>query len=173
MWDRSLTVEYGRPAISPSNEARPIVILVVEDELIVRMSATDILQDAGFHVVEARDGVEAIAILDIRDDVAALFTDVCMPTINGVELAKIVSERWPDVGIVISSGAMPLGVELGLPTGAHFVQKPYLPNKLLKAIEAVLQRGSGRVAIQSIPTMQAGRLHGDGGLAQPLAEPEE
>jgi CheY-like chemotaxis protein len=70
--------------VEPSDEARPVVILVVEDEMIVRISATDILQDAGFHVVEARDGVEALAILEMRDDVAVLFTDVAMPNMNGV-----------------------------------------------------------------------------------------
>ena len=66
--------------MDPSDQARPVVILVVEDELIVRMSTTDILQDAGFHVVGARDGVEALAILELRDDVAAVFTDVPCPT---------------------------------------------------------------------------------------------
>ena len=159
--------------MEPSDEARAVVILVVEDEMIVRMSATDILQDAGFHVVEARDGVEALAILEMRDDVAALFTDVAMPNMNGVALAKIVSNRWPNVGIVIASGAMPLGMKLELPTGARFIQKPYMPNTLQQGIEAVLPRVSGPAALHSIPTVHAGRMHGAGGIAQPLAEPDE
>jgi hypothetical protein len=57
--------------LEPSDESKPAVILIVEDEMIVRMSTTDILQDAGYHVLEARDGVEAIAVIELRDDVAA------------------------------------------------------------------------------------------------------
>ena len=56
-----------------------VVILLAEDEMLVRMAATDILQEAGYHVLEARDGVEALAVLEIRNDVAALVTDVAMP----------------------------------------------------------------------------------------------
>jgi two-component system, response regulator PdtaR len=156
-----------------SGQDKPLVVLVVEDEMIVRLSATDILQDAGYHVIEARDGVEAIAILELRDDVAALFTDVGLPNMNGVMLARIVSERWPHVGIVVTSGAIPAGVKLELPAGARFIQKPYTQAIILQEIEAVLPRVSGPVALKSIPTLQAGKMHGAGGLAQPLAQPDE
>jgi two-component system, response regulator PdtaR len=159
--------------VQPSDQAKPIVVLVVEDEIIVRLSASDILQDAGYHVIEARDGVEAIAILEIRDDVAALFTDVGLPSMNGLMLAKIVSERWPHVGIVVTSGAMPAGVKLELPAGARFIQKPYTRAVILQEIEAVLPQLSGPVALRSIPTLHPGKMHGAGGLAQPLAEPDE
>ena len=53
--------------MEPSDESKPVVILIVEDEMIVRMSSTDALQDAGYHVLEARDGVE---VIELRDDVA-------------------------------------------------------------------------------------------------------
>ena len=138
------------------------------------MSIADILQDAGYHVVEARDGVEALALLEVRNDVAAILTDVTMPNMNGIALAKIVSERWPRVGIVVTSGALPHGVQLELPTGARFVRKPYEPDALLREIAAVVATPSGTpVALRSIPTLQAGKQHGAGGIAQPLAEPEE
>src|SRR5918993_467764 len=74
-----------------------------------------------YHVVDARDGVEAIAILEVRDDVSAVFTDVAMPNMNGIQLAKIVSQQWPHIGIVVTSGALPPGVALDLPPGARFV----------------------------------------------------
>jgi two-component system, response regulator PdtaR len=151
-----------------------VIVLIAEDEILVRMAAADFLQDAGYHVVEARDALEAIALLEVRDDVAAIFTDVAMPTMNGIELAKIVSQRWPHIGIVVTSGALPPGVALDLPPGARFVSKPYQPDTVLHEIEAVtpVQIGSP-VALQSIPNLQPGRLHGAGGLAQPLREPEE
>jgi two-component system, response regulator PdtaR len=158
--------------VQSSTERKPVVILIVEDEILVRMSLADILQDAGYHVVEARDGVEAIALLEVRDDVAALVTDVTMPNMNGIALAAIVNTRWPSIGIIITTGALPPDVRLELPTGARFVAKPYKPDTLLSEIEAVVPAPSGTpAALQSIPTLQPGKLHG--GLAQPLAEPDE
>jgi two-component system, response regulator PdtaR len=110
----------------------------------------------------------------VRDDVAAVFTDVQMANMNGIALAKIVSECWPDVGIVVTSGAIPQDMKLDLPSGARFVRKPYNADALLREIAAVAPLASGSsVALQSIPTMQPGRVHGAGGLAQPLAEPPE
>lgn len=157
-----------------SSETKSVVILIVEDEILVRMSVADILQDAGYHVVEARDGVEAIALLEVRDDVVAVLTDVTMPNMNGIALAKIVSERWPHIAIVLTSGALPPGVQLELPPGARFVRKPYQPDAFLREIAALVPIPRGTpVALQSIPTLQAGKLHGAGGIAQPLAEPEE
>lgn len=159
--------------MEPSDESKPVVILIVEDEMIVRMSTTDILQDAGYLVLEARDGVEAIAMIELRDDVAALFTDVTMPNMNGVALARVVRERWPHIGIVVTSGALPPNVKLELPEGARFLAKPYKPKELLQDIQAVLPQVGSEVAIRSLPTMQAGKMHGAGGLAQPLPEPDE
>jgi two-component system, response regulator PdtaR len=151
-----------------------VIVLVAEDEILVRIAAADFLQEAGYHVVDARDGVEAIAILEVRDDVSAVFTDVAMPNMNGIQLAKIVSQRWPHIGIVVTSGALPPGVALDLPPGARFVAKPYNPDTVLQEIAAVASTQVGSpVALQSIPTLQPGKPHGAGGLAQPLPEPEE
>jgi CheY-like chemotaxis protein len=117
---------------------KPVVILIAEDELLVRLSAADILQEAGHHIIAARDGVEALAVLNVRDDVSALFTDIQMPSINGLALSQVVSERWPHIGIVVTSAALPLGTTLPLPPGARFVQKPYEAKVVLREIAAVL-----------------------------------
>jgi DNA-binding NtrC family response regulator len=101
-------------------------------------------------------------MIEMREDVAALFTDVGLPNMNGVALAKIVSDRWPHIGIVITSGAVPPGVKLELPTNARFLQKPYLPEALLQEIKAVLPSVSGSVALKSLPTMEPGKPHGAG-----------
>jgi CheY-like chemotaxis protein len=159
--------------VKHSAATKPVVVLVVEDEMLVRMSAADILQDAGYHVVEARDGVEAIALLEMRDDVGVMLTDIAMPNIDGSALVKIVNERWPGVGIVVTSGAIPLGLQLDLPPGARFLSKPYTPAKLTQEVEAVSPRLGAPVDLKSIPTLQAGKAHGAGGLAQPLSEPDE
>jgi CheY-like chemotaxis protein len=127
-----------------------------------------VLPDAGFHVVEARDGVKALATLELRDDVGAVFTHVAMPNMNGMALAKIV-----DIGIVVTSGAIPPELKFELPAGARFLQKPYRAGTLGQEIQAVLPLVSAPVALHSVPTIQAGRMHGAGGIAQPVAEPQK
>ena len=121
-------------------EPRPIV-LIVEDEPIVRLVARDILEDAGFEVLEAPSAVEAVTTLDERSDVAALFTDVNMPgDVDGLSLARMAPCRWPQVKIVVTSGrARP---DVGdLPPTAVFVPKPYRPDALAREIQSLLSDG--------------------------------
>lgn len=116
---------------------RPLV-LIVEDEPIVRLVASDILGEAGFEVIEASTADEAARMLDARPDVAVLFTDVHMPgSIDGLALAKMAPDRWPSVKVVVTSGrARP---EVGdLPDGTLFVPKPYRAEE----VQSLLSGGS-------------------------------
>ncbi|WP_247562926.1 response regulator [Bradyrhizobium sp. 188] len=71
-------------------------VLVVEDEMILRMRAVDIVEDAGFCPVEAVNADEAISILESRSDISLLFSDIQMPgTMDGLKLAHAVHDRWP------------------------------------------------------------------------------
>ena len=71
-------------------------VLVVEDEMVLRMRAVDIVEDAGFAPVEAVNADEALAILESRSDIAVLFTDIQMPgSMDGLKLAHAVHNRWP------------------------------------------------------------------------------
>ncbi|HEX2727673.1 MAG TPA: response regulator [Beijerinckiaceae bacterium] len=150
------------------------ILLICDDEALLRAFAADALQDAGYRVLEARDGAEALAILNFRDDVVAVFTDVAMPVMNGIMLATIVRARWPHIGVVVTSGALPDGARLELPPGARFIRKPYTAGVLVAEIRAVLAAQAGAaVSLQSIPTLQPGKPHGAGGIAQPLSEPDE
>lgn len=79
------------------------VALVVEDEALVRMNACDMLDDMGFFVIDAADGVEALSILEARPDVALMFTDCRMPRMTGPELARTASMRWPSLKIVLAT----------------------------------------------------------------------
>src|SRR4029077_16171144 len=80
-------------------------VLVVEDEMILRMRAVDIVEDAGFCPVEAINADEAIAILESRSDISLLFTDIQMPgSMDGLKLAHAVHERWPSIKIILVSG---------------------------------------------------------------------
>src|SRR4051812_20611930 len=95
---------------------------VREDETLVRLLTHDLLTDAGYAVLEARDGEEALTILHAHDGIIALFTDVRMPKLDGLSLARIVSESWPTIGIVITSAE---GIPPTVPERARFLQKPY------------------------------------------------
>lgn len=115
-------------------DGEPLAILLVEDEPVVRMVAADVLFDAGYRVVEVSDADEALRLLNLRADLQVLVTDVKMPgKLSGVELAFVVAKRWPNVGIVVSSGhAQPKPGDL--PIGAIFLPKPYYPSQLVDAV---------------------------------------
>jgi CheY-like chemotaxis protein len=117
----------------------PPVVLVVEDEPLVRMTAADELEEAGFHVLEAANADVAMAVLEARsDDVQVLFTDVDMPgSMDGMALAEQVHRRWPHVLVLISSGyARPHPDEI--PDHGHFVPKPYGPATLVRHIHDLI-----------------------------------
>jgi len=101
------------------------LVLVVEDEPLVRMFAVAFVEDAGFDVLEAADANQAVAILETRTDIRIVFTDIDMPgSIDGMKLARAVRDRWPPIEIIIVSGQRrPVGSEL--PTRAVFFPKPY------------------------------------------------
>jgi CheY-like chemotaxis protein len=117
----------------------PLVILLVEDEVLVRMVAADVLEDAGFTVLESASAEEALMLLETRPDVQVLFTDVNMPgALDGLGLAQTVHNRAPGVGILGGSGRIrPNPGEL--PPGARFIAKPYAPSALTDAVRALAQ----------------------------------
>jgi CheY-like chemotaxis protein len=101
------------------------VILVVEDEALVRLAAVGMLEDAGFRMIEAVNADEALELLAADSDIQLLFTDINMPgTINGLALARQVHDRWPHIGIMVAS-ANRVPQSEDLPAGSWFEQKPY------------------------------------------------
>ena len=102
-----------------------IVVLVVEDEELIRMTAMAMVEDAGFEPIAASNADEAIRILESRNDIRAVFTDVQMPgSMDGIRLARVVRNRWPPVALIITSGQTNVA-ESELPTGGRFLPKPY------------------------------------------------
>lgn len=105
--------------------AKLLVVLVVEDEFLLRMNAVEIMEDAGFEVVQAGNADEAIVILESRSDICVVFTDIQMPgSMDGLKLAAAVRGRWPPIKIVAVSGRLVLR-DGDLPKGAVFLSKPY------------------------------------------------
>ena len=117
----------------------PAVVLVVEDEMLLRMRAVDIVEDAGFTSVKAVDADEAVAILESRSDIAMVFTDIQMPgSMDGLQLAHIVHKRWPPIKIILVSGQLkPTNADI--PTNSRFYLKPLEA----KEMNAQLQRMIG------------------------------
>jgi two-component system, response regulator PdtaR len=115
------------------------VVLLVEDELLVRMAAADDLQDAGFHVLEAANADVALAVLEIcSDDVQVLFTDIDMPgSMNGLDLAESVQQRWPHISLLISS-AYHKPRPGQIPDEGRFVPKPYSSEDVVQHIRELV-----------------------------------
>jgi CheY-like chemotaxis protein len=108
---------------------RPVV-LIVEDEFLLRMDAVDMVEAAGFDVVEAANADEAIAILESRLDITVVFTDIQMPgSMDGLKLAHAVRGRWPPIKIIATSGRVSV-TQRDLPEGGRFLSKPYSPNQV-------------------------------------------
>ena len=112
-----------------SASKRPVV-LIVEDELLLRMDAADIIAAAGFEVIEAGNADEAIVILEARSDITVIFTDIQMPgSMDGLKLARAVRGRWPPIKIVATSSHVHVR-ETDLPDGGRFLPKPYNPRQV-------------------------------------------
>src|SRR3982751_359144 len=102
----------------------PAVVLVVEDEMLLRMRAVEMVEDAGFTSVEAVDADQAVAILESRSDIALLFTDIQMPgSMDGLKLAHAVHQRWPPIKIILVSGQLK-PADVDLPADSRFYGKP-------------------------------------------------
>lgn len=111
-------------------------VLVVEDMTLIRMDAVAMFEDMGYRVLEAEEGLQALAILESTDAVSLLFTDIEMPRMDGLELAAVVAARWPRIEIVITSGRV-APRDTDLPDAARFVPKPYDPHVIAKVSETI------------------------------------
>ena len=117
-------------------------VLLVEDEPLVRATQVDILQEAGFWVLEAQDADEAFEVLKRRVGVKVVLTDVDMPgSLDGFEFSRLVAQGWPEVGVLVISGkAFP--EEGDLPPSAVFLSKPVRPAALTAQIAALMTRSA-------------------------------
>jgi DNA-binding NtrC family response regulator len=123
-------------------------VLVVEDHALIRLCALDLVRAAGFEGIGARTADEAIAILEERQDIRLVFTDVEMPgTMDGLKLAHYVRDRWPPIQLIVVSGRRVLD-ETALPTNSKFFVKPYDDNTIIHELTRILaaspQDGSGK-----------------------------
>jgi CheY-like chemotaxis protein len=112
----------------------PVHVLVVEDELLSRMHAINLVEDAGYTAVEASDADEAIAILEARKDIRIVFTDIDMPgSMDGLKLAHAIRKRWPPIELILTSGHFRLS-EDDMPERGRFFPKPYRDQEIISLL---------------------------------------
>jgi two-component sensor histidine kinase/DNA-binding response OmpR family regulator len=122
--------------------AVPPKVLVVEDEMMLRMRAVDIVEDAGFTSIEAVNADEALAILESRSDIDLLFTDIQMPgSMDGLKLAHAVHERWPSIKIILVSGKL-TPTEAEKPLNSRFFGKPLEVKQMIAEMQEMIGQGS-------------------------------
>ena len=114
-----------------------LLVLIVDDDLLVRLNAAFLLEDAGFDAIEAGNADEAVALLEARQDIKVVFTDINMPgSMDGLALAQAVRRRWPPVELVLTSGFARVRDE-DMPERGLFLGKPYKPNELVGMIRSL------------------------------------
>jgi two-component sensor histidine kinase len=128
-----------------TDDAAPSIVLVVEDELILRMRAADIVEDAGFTPIEAINADEAIRILEARDDISVLFTDIQMPgSMDGLKLAHVVHTRWPHIKIILVSGQIAVS-DADKPEDSKFFPKPLEIQQMILELQEMVGAGTLKV----------------------------
>jgi two-component sensor histidine kinase len=133
-------------AMVASKPAAPRSILVVEDEMMLRMRAVDIVEDAGFTAVEAVNADDALGILESRADIELLFTDIQMPgSMDGLRLAYAVHERWPLIKIILVSGQLKL-TDNDKPVDSRFFGKPLDVKLMITEMQDMMGKGSLKIA---------------------------
>src|SRR3982074_1528673 len=129
------TMAPGQPAVLPA-------VLVVEDEMLLRMRAVDMVEDAGFAAVEAIKSGGALALLESRSDIELLFTDIQMPgSMDGLKLAYAVHERWPLIKIILVSGQLTLS-DADKPADSRFFGKPLDVKHMIAEMQDMMSKGT-------------------------------
>jgi CheY-like chemotaxis protein len=119
-----------------------MVVLVVEDEAMIRMLAVDTLTDAGFEVVEAVHGDQALSILQTHaDQIHLIFSDIHMPgTLDGLALVQHAQSHWPWIWTILTSGqSQPASHQM--PPGSRFIPKPYALEAVVNHVQELTNLG--------------------------------
>ena len=110
------------------------VVLTVEDEFVISEHLRGVLEDAGHEVISTADADEAIEVLENRNDIRIVITDINMPgSMDGLKLVAAIRGRWPPIQIIVTTGAGKPS-EDQMPSRSQFVPKPYVREEVLAAV---------------------------------------
>jgi two-component sensor histidine kinase/CheY-like chemotaxis protein len=139
--------------MAPGVAAALPTVLIVEDEMILRMRAVDIVEDAGFTPIEAVNADDALAILESRSDIELLFTDIQMPgSMDGLKLAHAVRERWPLIKIILVSGQLTL-TDADKPIDSRFYGKPLDVKHMIAELQDMMGKGVLKIVPSDIAAL--------------------
>jgi CheY-like chemotaxis protein len=115
------------------------IVLIVDGEALIRISAVHMVEDAGCSALEASNANDAIKLLEERSDIQAVFTDINMSgSMDGLKLAHVVRKRWPPVHLLVASG---LNMQNKLPINGRFIRKPYSAEQVTAALRELFGYG--------------------------------
>jgi two-component sensor histidine kinase len=157
--------------MTPGSPAVLRAVLIVEDEMLLRMRAVDMVEDAGFAAVEAINADDAIAVLESRSDIELLFTDIQMPgSMDGLNLAHAVHERWPLIKIILVSGQLKL-TDNDKPPKSRFFGKPLEVKQMIAEMQDMMGKGSLKIVPDDVSALIAKASHpvSDGAAIRPAA----
>src|ERR1700712_286251 len=141
--------------MAPGVAAAVPTVLIVEDEMMLRMRAVDIVEDAGFTPIEAVNADDALAILESRPDIEMLFTDIQMPgSMDGLKLAHAVHERWPLIKIILVSGQLKL-TDDDKPAHSRFFGKPLEAKQMIAEMQDMIGNGLLKVVPDEVAAVIA------------------
>jgi two-component sensor histidine kinase len=145
--------------MAPGQSAALRAVLVVEDEMMLRMRAVDMVEDAGFTAIEAINADDALAILESRSDIEMLFTDIQMPgSMDGLKLAYAVHERWPLIKIILVSGQLKL-TDSDKPPDSRFFGKPLGVKQMIAEMQNMMGKGSLKIVPDEVSALLAKAAH--------------
>jgi CheY-like chemotaxis protein len=142
--ERAIRADQAAPQ-EPARGVRPLVVLAVDDDSLVLMNTSAMLEDLGFSAVEATSGKQALEILRQEKRVDFVITDQAMPHMTGSQLAEAIRAEWPNLPIILATGytELPLGANAELPKLA----KPFRQQDLARAITNVIEAEQARCRV--------------------------
>jgi two-component sensor histidine kinase len=139
----------------------------VEDEMVLRMRAVDIVEDAGFTAVEAVNADQALSILEARSDISLLFSDIQMPgSMDGLKLAHAVHDRWPSIKIILVSGKIKLS-DADRPADSRFFGKPLEVKQMIAELQEMVGEGALEIVAEAPPPTAVAALAAANAADQP------
>lgn len=126
--------------VSSASHAQKPAVLIVEDEIIERMAAVDVLEVAGYEAFDVCTAADAVCALENRDNIRVVITDIDLRSgLDGIVLAACIDRRWPNVGIIMTSGKVE-PVPGDVPSRARFLRKPYARARMLDAVRGIIEQ---------------------------------
>jgi DNA-binding NtrC family response regulator len=128
----------GRSPKTGNGHDRKPTILIVEDEILIRLASADYLRNGGYRVLEASNAIEAQSVFAVGEPIELVFSDVSMPgTMSGIALARWVQHQFPDVKVLLTAGESGTEEASALSDGP-FLRKPYSHDILLAKVRHLL-----------------------------------